>query len=193
MKRLASLILAALLSACAAVPPAPVNIPTNVEQLPTWLATGRIAIAAGGAGGAGSFTWHQDGENLRIALRGPLGAGGLEIQSDGSNMNLRDSSGTSLDAQQASARLRARLGVDLPLSSLRYWMLGMPAPRVDASVTDAAGSAPRVIEQSGWRVDFNRFREVAGFSLPERLTAKHSDVRLRVIIDDWQVPPRSTP
>ncbi len=193
MKRIATLLLAAMLSACETFPTAPVNIPTHVQQLPTWLATGRIAIAAGGAGGSGSFTWRQDGENLQIALRGPLGAGGLEIRSDGRNMNLRDGSGELLDAEQASAQLSARLGVDLPLSNLRYWMLGMPSPSGQASVTDAAGSPPRVIEQSGWRVDFNRFREVAGFSLPERLTASHADVRLRVIVDDWQVPARSKP
>ena len=69
-----------LLTSCAAVPPpAPVNIPVNAAQVPTWFATGRIALAADGGGGNGSFRWRQAGENLKIAIRGPLGAGGLEI------------------------------------------------------------------------------------------------------------------
>jgi outer membrane lipoprotein LolB len=185
-------VLTLLLAGCATVPPVAPNIPLSAEQIPAWVASGRIAFIVDGGGGAGSFNWRQAGEDLRLAIRGPFGAGAIEIESDGRDLRLTDGSGQSLDTEQTRAQLQARLGADLPLDSLRYWMLGLPAPGGEARVTAASGSQPRVIEQSGWRVVYQGFKELEGFSLPARISAAGSNVRLKLLVDKWQLPPNST-
>ena len=179
--------LAALaLAGCAGAPRAPeVGARPDPGVLGQWSASGRMAIAANGEGGNGSFAWAQDGGTTRLELRGPLGAGAVRLIVTAESLSLSDGDGHVLDAEAARADLQARLGADLPWNHLRYWMLGLPAPGEPASVLDASASPWRVIEQSGWRLTYDSFADVGGLSLPQRFSAERPSVRVRVIVDRW--------
>lgn len=184
----ASLAVVALLGGCAVAPvTSPPTPPDDVAALEHWTASGRIAIAANGEGGSGSFTWEQRSEATTLSIRGPLGAGAMQVSSDGQSVAVTDSNGRRLDDAQAQGLLRQRLGIDLPVADLRYWMLGVPAPGSPSSVSDAAEAPRRVIEQSGWHIGYDTFRAAAGVSLPERFTATQGGVRLKVVVDDWRI------
>jgi outer membrane lipoprotein LolB len=146
-----------------------------------------MALAANGEGGSGSFTWRQRSAEATLSLRGPLGAGAIEVVTDGRTLAVTDAEGRHLGDERAQAMLRQRLGTELPLNELRFWMLGVAAPGSAASVADAATAPRRVIEQSGWRIDYDSFQAAAGYSVPERFTATQGAVRLKVIVDDWRI------
>ncbi len=185
----AALVLAAL-AGCAVAPVAPPPfVPADPSELVAWTATGRLALAANGEGGSGSFTWEQHAEATTLSLRGPLGAGAMRVTVDGDSLSVSDGDGRSLDTEQTRALLRDRLGADLPWSSLRYWMLGVPAPDGPARVADAGTAPLRVIEQADWRIGYDAFKPTLGVSLPARFTATREGVRLKVTVDDWQVTP----
>jgi outer membrane lipoprotein LolB len=158
--------------------------PGAIQQ---WSASGRLALSAGGEGGSGAFIWEQRQQTSQLDLRGPFGAGALRIVATPDTLSMADGSGRGLDAGAAQAELQARLGADLPWLSLRYWMLGVPAPDQPAAVTDAEAAPWRVIEQSGWRIGYDAFTTATGLSLPQRFTATRGDVRVRVIVDSWSV------
>lgn len=179
--------LAAALGGCAVTPVAPPSVPPDPELLQQWTASGRMALAAHGEGGSGSFTWEQRGAGATLSLRGPLGAGAMQVTTDGQTLGVTDAEGRRLGNEQAQGLLRQRLGMDLPLAELRYWMLGVAAPGSPASVADAAQAPRRVIEQSGWRIDYDTFQSAAGLALPQRFSATQGDVRLKVVVDDWVV------
>lgn len=181
--------LAVLLAGCAAAPPSRVLPPPDPDALAGWTATGRLALAAGDEGGSGSFIWSQAGESARLQVRGPLGAGGLVIETDGQSLRLVEGNGRIIDSESARQELTRRLGADLPLASLRYWMLGVPAPGSESRVLPGRRPPLRVIEQSGWRVGIDEFRSVAGFSLPVRLTATTDRARLKVVVSAWDLEP----
>jgi len=181
------LVLAAACGGCAVAPVAPRSLPPDPESFQHWTASGRLALVANGEGGSGSFTWGQHGAETTLSIRGPLGAGAMQVTTDGQSLIVTDAEGRHLDTEQAGALLRRRLGTDLPLAELRYWMLGVPSPGSASSVSDAAVSPVRVIEQSGWRVGYDTFTATGGVSLPERFTATQGAVRLKVVVDDWQV------
>jgi outer membrane lipoprotein LolB len=178
--------LALALSGCAAPPRAPEGVtrpdPAILNQ---WSASGRMAIAAGTDGGSGSFDWVQDGATSRLDLRGPLGAGAVRLVVTPGTLSLADGSGRVLDADLARADLQARLGADLPWDHLRFWLLGVPAPGVEATVLDQDAAPWRLIEQAGWRLAYDSFDVVGGMNLPKRLTAERGAVRVRVIVDTW--------
>ena len=186
-RRAAWLVLAAACGGCAVAPVAPPSSPPDPESFQHWTAAGRLALAANGGGGSGSFTWGQQGAETTLSIRGPLGAGAMQVTTDGQSLIVTDAEGGHLDTEQAGALLRRRLGADLPLAELRYWMLGVPSPGSPSSVADAAAAPLRVIEQSGWRIGYDTFTAAGGFSLPERFTATQGAVRLKVVVDDWQV------
>jgi outer membrane lipoprotein LolB len=194
MRSLVLLVLSAMLAACAGaprvatVPGAPVD-PARVEE---WSARGRMAIAFANDGGSGSFEWAQRAATTDLQLRGPLGAGALRIVTDGTTLAVTDADGQSLDGDSARRQIRGRLGADLPLAALRYWMLGLAAPGSEALVRAEGSATPREIVQSGWTVTFEPFTAVQGWSVPTRLTAASGEARIKVIVDEWQLPAAAT-
>ena len=189
MIRLVTLALAALaLAGCAAAPTrAPDTLP-DPGMLSSWAASGRIALALGEEGGSGSFSWVQGGESATLTIRGPLGAGGLRIESNGRDLRVIQSDGRVLESAAARTLLNQRFGQDFPLGSLRYWMLGVPAPGTDASVSTHDDAPVRIIEQSGWRVGYDEFQAVQGLWLPARLTASAVGARLKLVVSEWRFP-----
>jgi outer membrane lipoprotein LolB len=162
------------------------------ERLTDWAAKGRIGITAGGEGGSGSFSWQQAAGRTDLALRGPLGAGGLDLVTDGVQLQLRDASGQALDGDAARAELEQRLGGPLPLAQLRYWILGVPAPAGRGAgagpVQMATGAVPGFV-QDGWVVTLDQSRVFGAWRLPVRLSATTSGIRIKLVVDDWQLPP----
>jgi outer membrane lipoprotein LolB len=183
--------LALLVAGCAT---APVSTPSpgraaDPQTLTQWTAKGRIALTAQGEGGSGSFVWQQRSERTELAVRGPLGAGGLSIVTDGDTLQLDDGSGQALDGDAARVALERRLGARLPLSELRYWILGVPAPDAMAPAQPATGAVAG-FTQAGWVITYDAFRAAGDWSLPARLTATTGDARVRIVVDDWQLPAR---
>ena len=188
MNRLAWAALVALvLGGCAVPPRAPEGgVPPDPAALDRWQAVGRMAVAAGADGGNGSFAWAQDGVTSRLDLRGPLGVGAVRVVVTPETLSLADGSGRVLDAEVARADLQARLGADLPWGYLRYWLLGVAAPGVEATVLDQDAAPWRVLEQAGWRLAYDSFAVVEGLNLPQRLSAERGTVRVKVIVDEWR-------
>jgi len=190
MRRAAALLILVALGGCAAAPVAPLPfVPADPSAYASWSAHGRLALAANGEGGSGSFTWEQNEAATTLSLRGPLGAGALRVTAKGGDLSVTDDDGRSLDDGQTRALLRERLGADLPWADLRYWMMGVPAPDGPATVSDAATAPVRVIEQAEWRIGYDAFTPVRGVSLPARFTATREGVRLKVMVDGWQLSP----
>lgn len=191
--RLPAVLLLATVAGCANLraPQTAGNVP-DPAVVTEWTAKGRIGFSAQGEGGSGSFVWRQVASRTDLELRGPLGAGGFDLTTDGSQLQLRDASGNALDDEAARAELERRLGGTLPLAQLRYWILGVPAPPGsapgDGPVQAATGAAPGFV-QDGWVVTLDQSRAVGGWRLPVRLSATTSGVRIRLVIDDWQVQP----
>ena len=156
-------------------------------RISEWTAKGRIAVAAQGEGGSGSFVWQQHDDRTELAVRGPLGAGGLDLVTDGTTLQVADASGRTLDGDAARALLEQRLGTSLPLQQLRYWMLGLPAPTTASTPADPGSASPSGFTQAGWTVNLDESRTVDGWRVPARLSAATSTVRVRIIVDDWQL------
>jgi outer membrane lipoprotein LolB len=157
-------------------------------SLRSWTASGRMAFAATGEGGSGSFVWKQSEAQTRLDLRGPFGTGALRILADDESLVVDDSTGRSLDAEAARVELQARLGADLPWTNLRYWMLGVPAPGAPAVVSNAETAPRKVIDQADWTIGYDTFTTESGVVLPRRFTARRGDVRVKIVVDTWTMP-----
>jgi outer membrane lipoprotein LolB len=190
----ALLVTLAALVACRTVPPSspPIGASWEVRRAQLQARThfelkGRVAVAAGGEGFNADLHWIQDGARSQVTLAGPLGVGGAEITASGNDLTLVTSRGEHVDSDAAHAALAARLGFDPPLSSLRYWILGVPDPAQPA-ITELDVSQQRLtgLTQAGWRVDYSDYVTSGGGALPARLTLQRDNVRVRVLIDNWQ-------
>lgn len=154
-------------------------------ELDQWQFNGRIAVKTSNDGFNGKLRWVQNADVFSATVSGPLGIGTVRIEGDGDSVEITDKDGATTVLSDVEAELYYRYGWTIPVESLRYWVLGIPDPRVPADTElDELDHVTR-LEQRGWGVDFDRYREAGGQQMPARLTATSSETTVRVLIDKW--------
>lgn len=182
-----------VLSSCAATRPGTDLPPLTTWQLrqavlstaTDWEFRGRIAVKAGDEGFNGKFNWVQTGQKFYATVSGPLGVGTVIIEGSKEAIIVTDKDGTRTPLVEPETELYARYGWTIPVTSLRYWALGIPDPSNEA-VTDVDDAGKLVsLEQNNWTVSISRYKESAGQQMPRILTASNPDTRVRMVIDKW--------
>ena len=202
---------AALLAGCRTIPTPPVIGPgadapwpaqrAGLEKLDRYGLSGRVAVAANGQGFTANLRYEQQAQRSDLALDGPLGIGGVRMAIEGDDLRIETSGGKQLDGAAARAELERRLGFELPLKDLRWWLLGIPAPGDAAVTADADSGEIHDFTQHGWRVSIDSRAAGLGFALPQRLSVERMGVertgvartgverevaRLKLIVEQWQ-------
>lgn len=158
---------------------------TVLGNLQEWEFIGRIAVKAADEGFNGKFNWAQNDEAFNASVGGPLGIGTVRIESDGRSVVLTDNDGVQTSLNDAETELRYRYGWTIPVTSLRYWALGIPDPSMAAETEFDAGGLLVQLRQRGWVVEISRYREGGGQPMPRILSATNADTRVRMVIDRW--------
>jgi len=190
-----------LLAACQSVPkPVAPSVPPE-QVLAGWPARraqlqartqfttqGRIGVVAGSDGFNARLRWVQEGMRSAVSLDGPLGVAGVRIIDDAGVLTMTSPSGEALDSQAAHDELVRRMGFEPPLASLRYWIQGVPDPASPATETPNAQGYLGSLAQAGWTVTFTDYMQTSDGALPQKLVVERGTVRVRLIIQSWQVP-----
>ena len=182
-----------VLAGCRSLPPAlppgeswEVRRP-QLQSLEHFALRGRVAVAAADQGFNANLRWTQDGDRSQVTLEGPLGVGGAQLTAQGDELTVITARGERVENEAAHAELAAHLGFDPPLSSLRYWVLGVPDPREPASESlDHAQQRLSGLTQSGWHVENQSYALAGSEALPARMTMQRDAVRVRLLVDNWQ-------
>jgi len=82
---------------------------------------------------------------------------------------------------------REVLGWDLPLSGLRHWVIGRADPAVPVQAEDRdKNQRLKSLMQGDWRISYlEYFGESA---LPARLALAYDRLKLRLIVERWELP-----
>lgn len=185
------LAVATVLTACRTLPGPPAAHESwearrsALQALEHYQIKGRVAVAAGQEGFTAGLRWVQNGAQTQLALDGPLGVGGVRVTTDGTTLSLLNAHGERLDSEAARAELKTRLGFDAPLSSLRFWILGVPDPSAPAAEVVDVERRLASLQQNDWQIEYADYVVVKGEWLPGRMTLRRDDVRVRLIIDHW--------
>jgi outer membrane lipoprotein LolB len=192
--RPAAALAALLLAACHTLPPAPATSLAwelrrpQLQGLPHFTLKGRVAVATGSTGFNANLRWIQAAGDARLTLEGPLGVGAVQVSETGGALEVVNSRGERIGDEAARAELRTRLGFEVPLDSLRYWILGVPRPGEAAQENlDPVQQRLDSLDQDGWHVAYGSYTQVSGQVLPARLTLEREAVRVRLVVDDWQL------
>jgi outer membrane lipoprotein LolB len=185
-------LLALLLVGCATAPPAPSpldwdRIKLERQSLNSWKLTGRAAVAAGAEGWNASMDWNQRERETELRLYGPFGAGALRVTTDGDSLNIETSKGETFTGADAKTMLEKTLGTSLPLTPLRYWLLGVPEPVAPALAQLNERGHLAQLDQEGWHVTYDQYRQVGGQWFPARVNLEQGDIKVKVVVDSWQL------
>ncbi|MEE9452220.1 MAG: lipoprotein insertase outer membrane protein LolB [Gammaproteobacteria bacterium] len=192
-----------VISACSSVPKEkPVLEPqTEVEQVVTleqkqqqlsqiqrWNIRGKVGLQSADDNGTASLDWQQLNNDYEINLSGPLGAGNIQISGDlNGNSTLVTAKNETYIASTAEDLLLDYAGLAMPISSLYYWVRGLPVPNVEADTQFDKDLNLSSLQQQGWTVQYQRYSLVSGINLPSRIDVYNQDYKIKIAINRWKI------
>lgn len=185
MRFLAALLLLAL-AGCASPPAA---VPHALQGPGAFALDGRIAVKFDGRHSSGGFHWQHDDASDDVLLLAPLGLTVAHIRQDASGATLEES-GNRYSAPDSGSLMMRTLGWRLPLEGLPYWVRARPAPGAEAGVERTANGQVGRLNQDGWEIQYTAYDGTTADSLPTRMTLRHEDLEIRLLIDQWKFPPK---
>jgi len=171
---------AALLSACATMPPA---APGPAAADAPFVAEGRLSAKRGADAVAGNFVWtHADARDT-IVLDSPLGQTLARLSGSEGRARIELADGAVAEAPDWEALTLRTLSVPLPVAGLAWWIRGRAHPRSAHGVELDAFGRPVVLRQDGWEAVYAYSDDAA--RLPSRVRLAWPDVDVRIVIDRW--------
>lgn len=187
-----------LLAGCATTPLSREPLSASAQEallrdLPGFRFEGRAGARVGEEGfNVPSLSWRQQAAETRLQLSGPLAVGGVTLQYSPGTLQVTNGRGEEFSGDEAAAILGAQLGFVPPFEALRYWVLGLAAPGESPThqQTNAHGRNAE-FTQRGWHIRYERWTAIATrageVQVPQRLTATRDDLRLRLVVDRWNL------
>ncbi len=164
----------------------------QVQAIGDWQLTGKLGLRTAGDSGSASVKWVQQIANYQINLSGPLGQKSMIITGTPDKVRLEQTGEPAQEAKTAEALIKKSAGWTLPVAQLAYWVRGVPAPklRITHLQQNDTGLIAQLI-QGGWIIDYSNYRDQTFngviLPLPGKITAEYEDVRLVLVIRDWQL------
>jgi len=178
-----------LLAACATTrraPPAPAQgweqRTSDLQRQRSWQLDGRAAVAVAAQGWQATLNWRQHGDSEEVHLSGPFGVGALVLERTPAGLSLNGAP----PSDAVTNQLQEKLGFELPLEHLRFWLLGVPDPSAAFEVKRNEQDRASQLRQADWSIDYDRYMPVAGDLLPAHLVLSREGVRVRIAVDHWE-------
>ena len=150
-----------------------------LQQQKSWSLEGRLALIDDKDSVSVSIIWQHDGSRDDIELVGPLAQGRLKILVTPDQVIVDDGDNRTVYSGQVEAVLYQQLGVDMPVNSLKFWVLGVNDPEQDYI------EQPGGFYQAGWLVRYREMQDVGAQMLPKKVTAEKDKSRIKLIVDQW--------
>lgn len=135
---------------------------------------GKLGVVAQGQSGSFTIEWSQHQDAFEISLFGPLGMTAARVTGDGEGVSLEAPGEPLVTARSADALLADNLGLDIPVTPLRFWVRGVPAPGPHRKGRDS-------IAQFGWTIEYLQHQD----GLPVRIRLSRPEVRLVLVVRQW--------
>ena len=157
----------------------------RLQQQQHWQLSAKIGVRSPSDSGSALLSWQQTPTNYDMHLSGPLGQGSVRIKGNSEQVTLKQAGKPTLSAPTAERLLQHALGWSAPLEQLKYWVRGLPAPILPAQVEHNPQGVLASVKQSGWQLNFSRYRNVGDFLMPGKIIATQDELKLTLIVKDW--------
>ncbi|MEM6545407.1 MAG: lipoprotein insertase outer membrane protein LolB [Pseudomonadota bacterium] len=158
-----------------------------------WRTRGKVAYRSPDDSGSATVDWYQNGPASELRLSGPLGMGNTRISPMGDALLVERDGIERVYPADAAPWLRASSAngdalLPLPIKSIPYWIRGFADPSLSLDRREFDNDLPSLIEQDGWSIRIERYRNVKESALPSRLQIVHSEsqLSLKLILRRWE-------
>lgn len=159
----------------------------QLRQFEDWSLEGRLAVSDGEDGGSGHFNWREQADGSRMDFHGAMGRGAWRLLSDGQGAVLEMADGARFQADSVDELVRARLGWEIPVDTLAWWVRGLAAPgEIQLRVLDDEGHLD-TLHQRDWAIEFGNYRQFGDLQLPVKMTARQEEKSVKLAIRRWEL------
>ncbi|MEL0637840.1 MULTISPECIES: lipoprotein insertase outer membrane protein LolB [Marinomonas] len=177
-----------LLAACSSQPQIQTPPPSSVNAIQKWAAQGRVGIRTEQDAVSGNFSWSHTPNTFDLRIYGPFGQGSTELSKNKEGRVVLAYEGKKIEGSDAEQLLKQRLGWRFPVRQVAYWIRGLPYPNTPYKITKQFKSdLPSQITQDGWSISYERFSDIRGLSLPQKMQISHPPYRVNLIITQWTI------
>lgn len=161
----------------------------------SWGLSGRLGLRTASQGGSASLEWNHSERAYDIRIVGPFGQGNLFIEGDDSGVRLSDSRTRQIYfAQDPEQLIYQQFGWQIPVNTLKYWVLGIPDPeQISEYQWDQTGLLTH-LKQAGWEIQYKSYRDIGGgFQLPRKIFLSKPGLEVRLAVHQWQLESEKSP
>jgi len=139
-----------------------------------------------------NFTWHQlNPRDYRIEISSPLGLYSASIYSQYGSVELWKNGVHVTTAKSPRKLMQKALGWWIPITQMRDWIKGMPAPVKKAGYYQARYDKYghlTFLKQQGWTIYYSIYRkDDYGMDFPLLITMRRPGFNIKIIIQHWQL------
>lgn len=163
------------------------NRVATLSAIEDWNLKGALAARNNRDAFSANWQWHQNQANYTLALFGPLGSGSLQLTGSPHMVLLETSDGKKLTATSPETLLEQQLGWRLPVSSLYYWVRGLPVPGIPSQKQLDSSNRLTTLLQQGWRIEYSRYTSINHLDLPSKMLLNNAALNVKIIINQWQL------
>ena len=162
-----------VLAGCAIAPsqetsPATTVLPRAPVDLTPWSAKGKLSIQGPQGSETARFHWQRpDADHDTIVLSGPMSLNQQTIQRKGKQTLWLDGDTERPVSELAGSPLFLSDTALISPAALGTWLLGAPSPSTE------------------WTVKVTQWQEAGEWKAPSRVTIRHVDMEIKVIITKW--------
>ncbi len=163
----------------------------KLSGLSDWTMKGRMVVVNGVELWSISVDWEQHGDQYVIFLSGPFGMGKIQLIGSASGVLLKDSDDQIFYASTPEELLFDHTGIAMPLSYLRFWILGLLRPESKIAANNVKFNQLgqlKSLTQERWDVNFKRYTKVndVAVELPDKIFIHQGgDLKVRVVVGEW--------
>lgn len=131
-----------------------------------------------------AYSWNQFSRSYRIKISSSLNLYSLSINGRPGNVSLWKSAKKHYRASSPEGVMQKAMGWSLPISNLRYWVRGMPAPGGKKATYNKYGLL-KTLNQQGWHIVYSGYVSRSGYDVPQTLIMRRGAVRLKIVVKHW--------
>jgi outer membrane lipoprotein LolB len=156
---------------------------TLLKQYLNWELSGKVGIRTADDNQTASLKWLQIAQTYQIDIHGPWGQGGASIEGKPGAVTVNVSGDKQYRGVNPEQILYEKLGWDLPISDIYWWIRGLPSPEKPYT-HHLEDNRLKALQQDGWEIQYLRYNNLNP-ALPNKLSLSRNDLKITVIINSW--------
>lgn len=185
------ILLVSQLFACASIGPTQkvqslALTPGNTEKILAindWRLLGRLSVRNLQQSWLTTLEWKHDAFIDDLSLSTSLGGVVAKLIYSSHGIALSDRNGVL--QRTSEEELTSLLGYSPPLEHMKYWVRGVPSPKMQVQINKVYFDGVMVFKQDGWDVQLDRFSKLGDVVLPSKVTLTKKGLKIKLVVDKW--------